>query len=234
MRIFLFCFFLFTTIGAYAQMGEVKELINTAKEEKINNGNPGRVLSYWLRAYEEIKNLKEQSYMEEICLSIGEIYANEKLYEPALKYYKNLETHFDINEKPLKEKIEVYDLIGNAYSNLSNSDSAYFYYQRILSFHENENNTYAQINTLRNVVKSYSLNQNHENALVYNLKIKELLEQNNASPEKLLIIYNNLGYNYNFLKQYELAIQHFKKALLLNLEEDKISSIGKMNGVALS
>ncbi len=204
-------------------MDGVKELINTAKKEKINDGSPGRILSYWLRAFEEVKTGKDTDYMEEICLSIGEIYANEKLYEPALKYYQNLETHFDIHENTLKEKIEVFDLIGNAYSNLSKPDSAYFYYQKILKLHQKENNLSAQINLFRKVVKNYSLNKDHENALRYNLKIKQLLEQSNAPSENLLVVYNNLGYNYNFLKNYELAIQYFKQALSLNLEKDKIT-----------
>ena len=48
--------------------------------------------------------------------------------------------------------------------------------------------------------------------LVYNLEIKSLMEGSPEWKSELGTIYNNLGYNYNFLFQYEKAIQYFQLA----------------------
>ena len=91
--------------------------------------------------------------------------------------------------------------IGATFSELLEPDSVFHYYAQLpawgLSGMEGFN---GQINALDKIVKAYTKAKAYDKALRFNQRILERMEQEEEAAKKRFVIYNNLGYNYNFQK----------------------------------
>jgi len=142
---------------------------------------------------------------------IGDIYNNEKLYEEALPYYQQALTQSKTNT--------LYQKLGNSYAALLKPDTAYIYYSQQLPFIDKRNPN-IRINVYHDIVDAYQLAKRYDQALGYNKRILSIMENAEKPKEELAIIYNNIGYDHNFLENYKEAIDYFEKAYELTDETD--------------
>ena len=205
---------------AWSQQDNVSVLKQAAQEEQAINPSIGEVLVRWLRAYDAAQEGGYHPDFPEICIAIATIYDKEQLYEQALPYYLEALSVLGTDSPFDNQRQKLFQQLAKIYANLSKPDSAYFYYDIILSNKEKSGNINGQINTLHEMAKAFLLNERYQKALECNLKINQLLEDNYRSDEERLLVFNNLGYCYNHLKNYKEAIFYFEKALKLLKKED--------------
>ncbi len=205
---------------AWAQQDEVPGLMQIAYEEQTSGAPASRILARWLQVNGTIQETKEHPAFQEVCVNIAKIYKNEELYEQALPYYLQAHAALSKNDNFDDRSQSLYQQLAETYANLSKPDSAYYYYDHILTDMEKSGNLNGQINTLKEIVEAYVLNKQYRKALDFNLRIKQLLEDHQRPDKERVLIYNNLGYNYNHLEQYQESILYFEQALELLDKED--------------
>lgn len=203
-----------------SQQDEVSDLMQAAKKEQAGNASSGKVLALWLRVFDAVKEAEDQSDFPEVCMAIANIYGREQLYEQALPYYLKALNALDKNPLSDTQTQSLYQQLAGTYANLAKPDSAYYYYDIIFNIKEKSGNLNGQINTLQEMGRAFLLNEQYQNALDCNLRISQLLESNHRPNQERLLIYNNLGYSYNHLKQYKESIRYFEMALQLVEKED--------------
>jgi len=142
---------------------------------------------------------------------IGDIYTREKLFEEALPYYQQALTQSNAGH--------LYQKLGNSYAALLKPDTAYTYYAQQLPFID-KNNQNARINIYHSIVDAYQLAQRYNEALGYNKRILSIMQHAGNPAAEQAIIYNNIGTDYNYLKNYEAAINSFENAYELSVETD--------------
>jgi len=210
-------FFLLLFVGlpvlARSQQDEIATLIQAAYEEKATGTSPNRILARWLRVYDAVQEIEGHKEFSNACISIANIYEQEQLYKQALPYYLKAAEALGEQTNIDSQTQNLYLQLAQTYAHLIKPDSAYYYYNRILINKEKEGNLNGQINTLQEIVKAYMLNKQYQKALDFNLRIQQLLEDNQRDEKEQILAYNNLGYNYNYLNQYEESILYFSKAL---------------------
>ena len=166
-------------------------------------------LRYGLEALDYLEEAKNWSTLFFAYTRIGSIYLEEKLYEKALEYYR-LADQLPASGATDQQRLELFQSIGGVWTALNQADSALVYYNRMLTYHEQQKDKAAQIKTLQQIVFAHSNSKDHEKALSVNLQIRDLVNQLD-DKEQLCIITNNIGYNYNLLKRYPEAIQYFEQ-----------------------
>lgn len=216
-KYFTILFFLILPCLANAQMKDLSTILKEA--ETAQASSPGVVLVNWLRVYDAAQE-EDPSYLPKACLAIGNLYSGEGLYEQALPYYLEANDILSFDEIPDPAIYELYEIIGKSYAALGKSDSTLLFYNKILAKAEKENNVVDQINTLQEMVTVFSKLKEFKKTLGFNLSINKLLEQQEENTVALMRNYNNLGYNYNQLENYEQAILYFEKALELSEKTD--------------
>ena len=172
---------------------------------ELQEHNTTNALRYLL---EELELLEEKDHARELILvniQIGDLYSRESLNNEAIVYYKNAENRYEEIGEMATETL--YEKIGYNYGELLEADSACMYYSRLLERPGKEN--LYRLNILRKIVNAFQRAKNYDSSLVYNLRIKALLESYPEYQDELGAIYNNLGYTYNFLKRYNSAINWF-------------------------
>lgn len=198
----------------------IDSLISDTQNIQQNDINKIDTYYAWQRIFNESKDSGSDYRMEEICISLGDYFFENKLYDNAISYYAYIfNTKIDTTNKS-DALIEIYRKIGQSYSMIGKPDSSLVYYNAILD----EFGYPERVDILRDLVDVYSSNNDHQKSLEYNIMIKDLLLTNEGSRKDLFKVYNNIGYNYNKLQDYENAILYFNKSLsnppLLNSEEE--------------
>ncbi|MEM6632591.1 MAG: adenylate/guanylate cyclase domain-containing protein [Bacteroidota bacterium] len=177
-------------------------------EIEFASGNTSAALRYLLEELELREKNKGVAQLSRVNIQIGDLYSQESLYPEAIVYYKKAEQLLGASRIDALESL--YDKMGESYAQIDQPDSASLYYKRLQEL-KPEDEEY-RVSILHKIVSAYQKVKQYESTLAYNLEIKSLME---ASPEwdsELGTIYNNLGYNYNFLFQYEKAVLYFQKA----------------------
>lgn len=224
--ILLFILTILMSPSAHSQTSKVQSLLEEAlKTEQTASSSVGNRLAKWLQVYNEIENQKKHPQYPNVCIAIANIYSQELLHEQALPYYLSALEALQKGGTANITQVELHRQLANNYAHQSKLDSALIHYNILLKTKEKTNNTNGQINTLRDIAATYMDNKMHDKALEYNLKIKNLLEQNNYSDSEKIKIYNNIGYNYNQMKDYEQSISFFKEALKLIEKDDYLQKI---------
>ncbi len=214
--ILLFALTILLCQPAYSQTNKVQSLLEEAlKTEQTASSSAGNRLAKWLQVYNEIDDQKNHPKYPNVCISIANIYSQEQLHEQALPYYLSALEALQNGQTADIGTIELHRQLAKNYAHQSKLDSALIHYNILLKTKEETNNINGQINTLRDIAATYMDNNLYDKALKYNLKIKGLLEQNNYPTADKVKIYNNIGYNYNQMKDYNQSISFFKEALKL-------------------
>jgi adenylate cyclase len=211
--------------GLNAQDTIVLETIRPTKAEKISSllsdADTVTQVSLRLRLLLEALKLAEQapvaSQLFDLNQSIGKIYATEQLNERALAYYKAAEKQEVESTKLLGLDLE----IGNVYDQLEKPDSASLYYRKVLENFEARNDYAGRLKLHQKLVGTFLNNNKYDLALNENYKIKQLAESVN-DVRHLPVIYNNIGYNFNYLKDYEKAVEYFRYAEASNKSANQL------------
>ncbi len=218
MRLSFYIIFLFISLpfALWAQEGQedrIKSMIEIATAEQANGSSAGKVLSQWLQVYELVKKAEQHPQLARTCKAIADIYQAEQLYEQALPYYLEAVQTVDQDEAQNEAALQLFQEVAWTYAQLSKPDSASYFYRIILQEKKQAGNLNGQINTLQKMAKAYTLNEQYKKALRSNLQIKQLLESHQRPDSERLMIYNNLGYNYTNLQEYQESINYFLAAL---------------------
>jgi len=230
MRLSFYIIFLFISLplllsGQEEKEDRIQSMIERATTEQANGSSAGKILSQWLQVYELIKKETHHPQLAQTCQAIADIYQAEELHEQALPYYLQAVQALEQGAVAKEVSFPLFQEMAWAYAQLSNTDSATYFYQLILNEKEQAGNLNGQINTLQKMAQAYTLNEQHQKALERNLQIKQLLESNEFPDRDLIKIYNNLGYNYTQLKNDSESIAYFSSALDLIEANDLNSKI---------
>ncbi len=161
-------------------------------------------LRYYLEMLEGLNKGLSPELKEQTIFEIATIYQEEKLNDKALEYYRQLLAVS--NQKPV-----IWESMGNAFIAQNQGDSAVHYFNKLYLDAKKFNNYKATIHALQQKVIALQTMGNLKDVVKLDLEILNLITNNN--DDKLLATcYNNLGYNYSKLKDYENAIVFFKKA----------------------
>ncbi|MEM1323590.1 MAG: adenylate/guanylate cyclase domain-containing protein [Bacteroidota bacterium] len=231
----LFLFLQGLAVVAWAQQDEIPLRIQAIYDEHQSAGSSiEKTLAQWLQLHDEILKLGDHPQFSEVCMAIADIYKQEQLFEQALPYYRQALSTSDTQLDFAAATQSIHQQLAQTYAQLSKPDSAYYHYNIILDHKEKTDNVNGQINTLRELTRAYMLNEEYSKALDSNLKIRQLLESNQRSDEELMIIYNNLGYNYNYLQEHEKSIDFFEQALELLDKKDHSAAIDLHTNIGIA
>ena len=202
-------------IGLNAQDTILLKTIRPTTTDKISqlitDADTTSQISSQLRLLLEALKLAEQDsiYRQLFDLNqrIGKIYASEQLNERALGYFKDAEKQEADEAKFLELSLQM----ATVYDQLGKPDSASFFYSKVLVDYESKNDYQGRLRLHQKLVETYLNNHKYDLALNENYKIKQLAESANDALH-LPVIYNNIGYNFNYLKDYEKAIEYFDYA----------------------
>ncbi len=180
---------------------------------ELERGENPKALRYLLEELDILIEIATMSPTRMVTVStiIGDIYTREKLFEEALPYYHQALTQSNTNH--------LFQKLGNSYAALLKPDTAYIYYAQQLPFIDKKNRN-ARINIYHHIVDAYQLAERYDQALAYNERILSIMQNGEKQDAELAIIYNNIGYDHNFLKNYNEAINYFEKAYDLSVETD--------------
>jgi len=169
-----------------------------------NKGEHVSALRYYLELLEV--HLKEKNMLAaaNTKFRIGEIYAQEGLHEKAIEYYR------DINN-PQANKIEIWQRMINCFRNENKLDSAAYYIDKVYNVAKQKDDLDLLLNTMQEQVLSSTQEGTYRKALKYNLEILALIKEKGNLP-LMARGYNNLGYNYDKLQDYETALNYYKMA----------------------
>ncbi len=181
--------------------GLVSALLKRAAIDQKRN-QASSALLYCLEALSHAQKEQNSKAATEALLMIGDIYSKENLQGKALEYFQQA-AQITPDDRSLQH------LIGQTYARLNQPDSAILYYNTIYQHHRSNGNRAGTISLLQDLIDLYNRQANYRKSLDANFEILELLGQN-SKEEQLAIIHNNIGYNYNFLDQYDQAIEHFQ------------------------
>ena len=229
-RLYISLFIVFFSSIIYGQNIFIDSLIHQAQSGQSVDSLEINRLSTWQRVFNESKEAGSHYRIVEICTSLGDFFFNYGLYEDAIGYYTYIfSTEIDTIQKSVG-LINVYRKIGQCYSYLGKPDSAYYFYNQIF----NEFEFPEQLDVLRDLVEIYANNADHQKSLEYNLRIEELLLSNGSPGKEISKIYNNIGFNYHQLRQFEKGIEYFNRALFISneLTDDEESSILRNLGIS--
>ena len=197
--------------------------INKHLSRADNAEDAANKLRHLLGAESVIDKEKYPLTLFEVYSQIGDIYQNEKLSDQALRYFNRANA---LPSPPItrESQIELYDKLSAAHLQHGQSDSAHYYLDLKAIYFGKRANYSGQLTTYQQKVNVFLENNNYSQALAYNLKIEQLLIKK-EDVKNLAVLYNNIGYNYNFLQQYEDAILYFKKAIDFRKEVPELDQV---------
>jgi adenylate cyclase len=188
----------------------IEKLYKDAKQTSTTSQDNIIKVSKWIKLLNEIA--ETHPYYIESNRNMASIYSQEHLYAEAITHFKKC---VNIDKNIQEKDIDLLLALGNAYARNGEAGKAIELLTKIKSYHKNKNNQIGQINTLRQMVVSLQSNNDYKTSLIYNLELAQALKSYTADKQELATIYNNVGYNYALLKQYQDAIHHYDEAIKL-------------------
>ena len=178
---------------------------------ELEKGHTPKALRYLLEELDVLAQMDIPKRLAVVNTIIGDIYTKENLPSEALPYYQTAVTY--ASSKTLYKKL------GDVHAKLLQPDTAFDYYSQQLAFLDKKN-VNARLNIFHDIVNAYQSAKQYDKALGYNQRILSIMENAGKLATEQAIIYNNIGYNYNFIKEYEEAINYFEKGYELTTETD--------------
>lgn len=194
----------------------IDNLYKDAKQSNQNSQDNIIKISKWIKVLNELP--KGHEYYIESCRNIASIYAQEHLYAEAIEHYVRC---VNLENEVQRKDIDLILELSNAYSHNEEPNKAIILLNKIKTYYDKEKNLIGQINTLRQMVITLQSNQDYEGSLRYNLELAKALKSQSVNKRDLATMYNNIGYNYARLKQYQKAITNYNEAINLLSPNDK-------------
>ena len=216
---------LFFVFNAKAQDTILLEAIKTSDDDKIARylaeADTTSQVSLKLRFLLESLKLAEKNPKPDLLFKlnseVGKIYAKEQLNNRALNYFKSAE-QYQVDASKVKDlNLE----IAAVYDQMGYPDSASIYFRQVLSDYELKQDYDGRLAIHQKLVNTYLNNNEFDKALNENFKIKQLAEAR-KDDRHLPILYNNIGYNFNYLKEYKRAVEYFKYAESANQKTKRL------------
>ncbi|MBL7883619.1 MAG: tetratricopeptide repeat protein [Bacteroidia bacterium] len=231
-----FIFFLqYSALAQKTEIDSLVELLNTSSEAKkieilnalslkYSDTNPDKAVAYGKQARTIAQNNKSAIEIGYSCLNIAKGYYAKSDNTNALAYLNLAQVEF-IKIDSKSGLAEVYNVIGNIQTDLSNSESALDYNLKALKLREELNDSFAMASSLINIGKIY-----------YNLKAypkaHDYYQQSLLIREKIndqagiAACYNNIANFYGDQGDNLKALEYLKKSLEIK------EKLGNKKGVA--
>lgn len=192
-------------------------IVNQLLQKADTSQSSAVVLQYLLKAQSYLEKENRPQSLFDIYTRIGKIYQSENIHERALPFFRKAN---QLPSPPILEnqKMELVSPIAKAYFQVGSIDSALLMYDKHLDFFKKQNNYEGILQTLQQKVNVFLNIENYRQALDLNLQIKTLAEEKKDNAH-LAIIYNNIGYNFNALEEYDKAVKYFLSALEIHTNE---------------
>lgn len=170
-------------------------------------------LRYELEFLENISD-NEIDLKRETYIQIAQIYQTEKLYDKALEYYRRALPIVDT-------KLDLWQQIGNTFLDQNQSDSAIYYFTKVVQLAEKNKDESTAIQALQKQVFALQTKGDWQAVLSKDEAILNRV-QSQRNDKLLAICYNNLGYDYLQIKDYKNAINNFEEAEKANKNTKKL------------
>lgn len=152
-----------------------------------------------------------------LYLSMGATYLEEKYPEKALQYLLKSEPNL-----PKSKSQFLYDKIVTSYNTIGKIDSALIYLHKRIKLYEGKNKINKSIQVRQEIASLLAESGRHQKALDQNFLLKDIAEQtSNRNLEAN--IQNNIGNNYNALKDYNEALKYFQFAEKTNKKKNYLN-----------
>jgi len=220
--LFIFIFIQSSVFGQKTEIDSLVELLNTSSEGKkieilnalslkYSDINPDKAVAYGKQARTIAQNNKLTLELGNSCLSIAKGYYAKSDNTNAFAYLNLAQSEYEKSNHK-SGLAEVYNVIGNIQTDLSNSEAALNYNLKALKLREEMNDSFAMASSLINIGKVY-----------YNLK--EYQKANDYYQQSLLIrekindlagiaaCYNNIANYYGDQGENQKALDYLKKSL---------------------
>jgi len=208
-------------------LDEIRETLNVYHDDVIYNYHQAVILSFFLylendikRCTSQIEELKELIYIctphYQMIYLITRLFlaSHQSEYQEGLIIIKHLESQKQFEEYRLSY------YIGWFYFKFNNRSMALKYLLFALSENKKCNN-YKRIYRISVTIISLLIKEKNYNLAIRETKQLLKLYQQYLALNELFIIYFLIGYIYYLLKQYNLAIEYFNRANVLETKSDK-------------
>jgi serine phosphatase RsbU (regulator of sigma subunit) len=240
-RYFIFLFltlFCICTNPLFSQKTEIDslvELLNSSSETKkieilnalslkYTDSSPDKAIAYGKQARTAAENNKLSIKIGESCLNIAKGYYSKSDNTNALAYLNLAQSEFT-KENYQKGLSEVYNVIGNIQTDLSNSEAALNYNLKALKIREELNDSFAMASSLINIGKVYYNLQEYSKANDYykqSLTIREKIKDQAG----IAACYNNIANVFGDQGENDKALEYLKKSLEIK------EKLGNKKGIA--
>ena len=197
----------------------VANTIALMTQARDKNGLPLTSDSLISVAVEYFNDKKDLDTKAKTYFYAGRVNQDMQNAKQAMEYFLKAADFLE-DSKDYKLKYLIYYYLGDLYLNEGLFDSALksnrqaFYYSQLL------NNKGYMAYALRSIAFAYSGKKEHRNALKYYFKVLNILPKSDVSA--LAILFNEMGIQYNHLKDYSLALKTVNKAISINQDSAKL------------
>jgi adenylate cyclase len=170
----------------------------------VESGKTEEALQHYLEAEAKVQNTGNKVVLSDIYAALGNLFYEQKLYSGARRYYADM-LKIQPNDVLIMEKMAdafLADLI---------ADSAETIYKKLIVRYKEESNVTRLIQIYQKLAQAYDTKGDAGKSLYYYLPIEDLVERFGSSQERA-ILYNNLGRQYASLRDYNKALDYFKKS----------------------
>ena len=189
---------------------QIENCIQKIITNGIKNNARSIVHAHQMQLRDHYNKHPNDEKLAHVLLSMGDFYLEEEIPERALICYKESNELSRNNQKP-----PLLLRLSNSHLMMEQLDSALIYRNQILEYQKTNGLKWDALATKKEIVSLLQKAGKHEAALKYNIQIKDSLEPHGESAS-LAIAHNNIGYNYNLLKDYKAALNHFQIVKKMN------------------
>jgi serine phosphatase RsbU (regulator of sigma subunit)/tetratricopeptide (TPR) repeat protein len=198
-------------LGAWAQPLDSDSLLQAARQARQQNAFTDAMGHYFQLASEWGRNPGGNAQrLADLYEEIAGVYTQVGLHKKAIEYY----------EKSIAAQgtqVTAVEALGNAYFQLQEYEQSLVRYSQALSLRIWAGNRQAMLPVMERMVVCFSKTGQYQKALDNEFAILELCQALGDSGS-VAASYNNIGYDYNFVGDYDLAMQYFQQALTLSTQ----------------
>ena len=169
-------------------------------------GRTSEALQYYLEAEAKLETKGNKETLTAVRMALGDLFFREKMYGSARRYYDQV-------LKSAPDNPEILEKAADASLNNLQFESADSIYQQLIAGCRESYNLPCQTRIYQKQAAAYDQNGNSGKSLYFYLRIKDIIERSGTTIEQSLL-YNNLGRQYATLRDYETALEYFRKAEL--------------------
>lgn len=173
---------------------------------KARLGQTEEALQHLLEAEAKVQAGGNNIMLLGIYKALGDLFYKEKLYAGARRYYARI-----LIVEP--GQTEVQEKMADAYLAELLADSAETIYKRLIVHFREQGDIPGLVKIYQKIAGAYDQQGNAGKSLYYYIPIEDLVERY-GSTENRSVLYNNLGRQYAALRDYQKALEYFKKAEL--------------------